>query len=81
MLEDIAILTGAEVISEDKGLKLDATTIDQLGTAAKVKSNKDETTIVEGKGQQDQILGRVEEIREKLLLLSRHMIKKNFKSV
>ncbi len=66
MLEDIAILTGAEVISEDKGLKLDATTIDQLGTAAKVKSNKDETTIVEGKGQQDQILGRVDEIKREI---------------
>lgn len=66
MLEDIAVLTGAEVISEEKGLKLDATTLDQLGSASKVKATKDETTLVEGKGTQDQINGRVEEIKREI---------------
>lgn len=66
ILEDIAILTGAELISEEKGLKLEETTIDQLGTASKVKSTKDETTIVEGKGKQDAISGRVDEIKRQI---------------
>ncbi len=63
MLQDIAILTGAQVISEEVGLKLDTTTLDLLGHARKVVVTKDETTIVEGGGDVDQIQGRVNQIR------------------
>ena len=63
MLQDIAILTGATVISEEVGLKLDATTMDLLGRARKVVVAKEETTIVEGAGDAEQIKGRVNQIR------------------
>jgi len=63
MLEDIAILTGGEVISEDKGAKLEETTVDMLGQARKVVSDKDKTTIIEGKGSQNKIKERVKQIR------------------
>jgi len=66
MLQDIAILTGAQVISEEVGLKLDATTLDLLGRARKVVITKDETTIVEGAGDADMIAGRVEQIRREI---------------
>ena len=66
MLQDIAILTGAQVISEEVGLKLDATTIDLLGRARKVVITKDETTIVEGSGDKEQIQGRVNQIRAEI---------------
>ncbi len=66
MLQDIAILTGAQVISEEVGLKLDATTIDLLGRARKVVITKDETTIVEGAGDSEQIKGRVSQIRAEI---------------
>ncbi len=66
MLQDIAILTGATVISEEVGLKLDATTMDLLGTARKVVIAKEETTIVEGGGDADQIKGRVQQIRSEI---------------
>ena len=66
MLQDIAILTGGQVISEEVGLKLDATTLDLLGRARKVVVTKDETTIVEGSGDQDQIAGRVNQIRAEI---------------
>ncbi len=66
MLEDIAILTGGEVISEDLGLKLENTTLDMLGTASRVVISKEETTIVEGKGSQDQIQGRVNVIKRQI---------------
>ncbi|MEY3908158.1 MAG: hypothetical protein RLZZ90_65 [Actinomycetota bacterium] len=66
MLQDIAILTGAQVISEEVGLKLEATTLDLLGRARKVVITKDETTIVEGAGEVDQIAGRVEQIRREI---------------
>ncbi|NDA80079.1 MAG: chaperonin GroEL [Actinobacteria bacterium] len=66
MLQDIAILTGAQVISEEVGLKLDATTIDLLGRARKVVITKDETTIVEGAGDGEQIKGRVNQIRAEI---------------
>src|SRR5919206_540133 len=59
MLRDIAILTGGEVISEETGRKLDSATLADLGTARRVVSTKDETTIVEGRGEPDQIQGRV----------------------
>ena len=63
MLQDIAILTGGQVISEEVGLKLENTTLEMLGRARKVVITKDETTIVEGAGDPDQIAGRVAQIR------------------
>ena len=63
MLGDIAILTGGQVISEEVGLKLESTDLDMLGTARKVVVTKDETTIVEGGGDEEQIKGRVKQIR------------------
>ncbi|WP_449277119.1 chaperonin GroEL [Leucobacter sp. GX24907] len=66
MLQDIAILTGAQVISEEVGLKLENATIDMLGTARKVIITKDETTIVQGGGESDAIDGRVTQIRREL---------------
>ncbi|MET7652710.1 MULTISPECIES: chaperonin GroEL [unclassified Streptomyces] len=66
MLNDIAILTGGEVISEEVGLKLENTTIDLLGKARKVVITKDETTIVDGAGSSDQVAGRVNQIRAEI---------------
>ncbi len=66
MLQDIAILTGATVISEEVGLKLDQTTVELLGTARKIVIAKEETTIVEGGGDADQIRGRVNQIRSEI---------------
>ncbi len=66
MLEDIATLTGGQVITEDLGLKLENATLDMLGSAAKVKVSKEETTIVEGRGEKSQIDGRVSQIRKQL---------------
>jgi chaperonin GroEL len=66
MLQDIAILTGATVISEEVGLKLESATLDLLGRARKVVVTKDETTIVEGAGDEDQIKGRVAQIRAEI---------------
>src|SRR5690606_15532820 len=66
MLGDIAILTGGQVISEEIGLKLESATLDMLGTARKVVITKDETTIVDGGGEEDQIQGRVGQIRAEI---------------
>lgn len=66
MLQDIAILTGATVISEEVGLKLDQTTLELLGTARKVVIAKEETTIVEGGGDAEKIKGRVNQIRAEI---------------
>jgi chaperonin GroEL len=66
MLQDIAILTGAQVISEEVGLKLDTAGLELLGRARKVTITKDETTIVEGSGDVDQIAGRVSQIRAEI---------------
>jgi chaperonin GroEL len=66
MLQDIAILTGGQVISEEVGLKLENTTLDLLGTARKIVITKDETTIVDGGGDADQIAGRVSQIRAEI---------------
>ena len=66
MLQDIAILTGGQVISEEVGLKLDTATLDLLGRARRVVVTKDETTIVEGAGDADQIAGRVAQIRSEI---------------
>lgn len=63
MLEDIAILTGGKMISEDIGLKLENISLDDLGTAARVIITKDNTTIIEGQGHADEIKGRVAQIR------------------
>jgi len=65
-LQDIAILTGATVISEEVGLKLDGTTIDMLGTARKVVITKDDTTIVEGAGSHADVAARVKQIRQEI---------------
>jgi chaperonin GroEL len=66
MLGDIAILTGAQVISEELGLKLENADVDVLGRARKVVVTKDETTIVDGAGDADQIAGRVNQIRTEI---------------
>jgi len=66
MLQDIAILTGGQVVSEEVGLKLDGVTVDLLGRARKVVVTKDETTIVDGSGDADQIQGRVNQIRAEI---------------
>ncbi len=66
MLQDMAILTGGQVISEEVGLKLDAVTTDLLGQARKVTISKDETTIVEGAGAKDEVEGRIKQIRAEI---------------
>ncbi len=66
MLEDIAILTGGTVISEEKGYKLDQTTMDLLGTAEKISVDKDNTTIVNGAGAEEQIKGRIGQIKQQI---------------
>ena len=66
MLQDMAILTGGQVISEEVGLKLDNTTLDLLGTARKVVITKDETTIVEGGGNEDDVKGRISQIKREV---------------
>jgi chaperonin GroEL len=66
MLQDIAILTGGTVVSEEVGLKLEAATLDLLGRARKVVVTKDETTIVEGAGDDEMIKGRVNQIRSEI---------------
>ena len=66
MLQDIAILTGGQVIAEEVGLSLDAVTLDLLGKARKVVITKDETTIIEGAGEESAIAGRVEQIRREI---------------
>jgi chaperonin GroEL len=66
MLEDIAILTGGTVISEEKGLRLDTATMDMLGKAEKITIDKDNTTIVNGAGQKENIDARVKQIRAQM---------------
>jgi chaperonin GroEL len=63
MLEDIAVLTGGKVISEEVGRKLDSATVQDLGRARRVQSNKDETTIIEGRGSEEAIKARIQQIR------------------
>ena len=67
MLEDIAILTGGTVISEEKGIKLEAATIDMLGTAESITVNKDNTTIVNGAGDKEAIAARVGQIKAQIV--------------
>ena len=66
MLEDIAILTGGTVISEEKGIKLETATIDMLGTAESITVNKDNTTIVNGAGEKEAIAARVGQIKAQI---------------
>lgn len=66
MLEDIAVLTGGVVISEDKGLKLEQTTLEMLGTADKVSVTKDNTTIVNGSGSKESIQERIAQIKNEI---------------
>ncbi|KMS55977.1 molecular chaperone GroEL [Novosphingobium barchaimii LL02] len=66
MLEDIAILTGGNVVSEDLGIKLETVTIDMLGRAKKVTIDKDNTTIIDGVGQKSDIDGRVAQLRQQI---------------
>ena len=66
MLQDIAILTGGQVISEDLGMKLESVTMDMLGTAKKVQITKDETTVVDGAGAKAEIEARVTQIRNQI---------------
>ena len=66
MLQDIAILTGGQVISEEVGLKLENTTVDLLGSAKKIVVTKDETTIIEGAGSDDDIKGRIAQIKTEI---------------
>ena len=66
MLKDIAILTGAQVVSEEIGLKLENVRLDSLGSAVRVRMTKDDTTIVEGKGSAEQIKARIEQIRRQI---------------
>ena len=66
MLEDIAVLTGGQVISEDLGIKLENVTLDMLGTAKRVEITKENTTIVDGAGQKSDIEGRVAQIKSQI---------------
>ena len=66
MLQDMAILTGGQVIAEEVGLKLDGVTIDMLGTARKVTITKDNTTIIEGAGEKSDVEGRVNQIKAEI---------------
>ncbi len=66
MLQDMAILTGGQVISEEVGLKLENATLDLLGTARKVTISKDETTVVEGGGSHEDVSGRIKQIRSEI---------------
>jgi chaperonin GroEL len=66
MLEDIAILTGGQVISEERGMTLENTTMDMLGTAEKIEIDKDNTTVVNGKGSKDAIKSRIQQIKAQI---------------
>jgi chaperonin GroEL len=66
MMQDIAILTGATVITEEMGRKLDSATLDDLGTAGKITSSKENTTIVNGGGSEDDIKGRINQIKAEI---------------
>jgi len=66
MLQDMAVLTGGQVVSEDVGLKLENTTLDLLGTARRVVVTKDETTIIEGAGDEADVAGRIEQIKNEI---------------
>ena len=82
MLQDIAILTGGQVISEEVGLELKDATMDQLGRAKSVKVQKESTVIVDGEGDKDAIAARVSQIRGQIAeTTSASSIKRNYRSV
>ncbi|MCA2960350.1 MAG: chaperonin GroEL [Silvanigrellales bacterium] len=66
MLEDIAVLTGATLISEELGMKLDATGLEHLGVAKRIRIDKDNTTIIDGQGKKDAIQGRIKQLRRQV---------------
>jgi chaperonin GroEL len=66
MLQDMAILTGGQVVTEDVGLKLESVTLDLLGTARRVVVSKDETTIIEGSGDEADVAGRIQQIKNEI---------------
>src|SRR5687767_10179622 len=66
MLRDLAILTGGQVISEEVGRKLDSVTLEDLGRARRVVANKDNTTIIEGRGSESEIAGRIKQIKAQI---------------
>ena len=66
MLEDIAVLTGGNVISEEKGFKLEDAELEILGTAEKIVVDKENTTIVSGKGEKESIQGRITQIKAQI---------------
>ena len=66
MLEDLAVLTGGQVISEDLGIKLETVTLDMLGTAKRVSISKEETTVVDGAGKKKDVTGRVAQIKQQI---------------
>jgi len=66
MLEDIATLTGGQVISEELGLKLENVTLEQLGSASRIVVGKEDTTIIGGRGQKQQIAGRIQQLRREI---------------
>ena len=79
MLEDIAVLTGGTVISEERGFKLENATVSYLGTAKKIVIDKDNTTIVEGAGKTEEIKKRINEIKHRLKKLHQITIKKSYR--
>ena len=79
MLEDIAILTNGTVVSEERGFKLESTTLEMLGTAEKIVIDKDNTTIVNGAGIRNQFQQELIRLKLKLKLQLLIMIRKNFK--
>ena len=79
MLEDIAILTGGTVISEERGFNIENTTIDMLGTAERVTIDKDNTTIVNGAGEKKSINERVNQIKSQIETTTSDYDKENFK--
>ena len=80
MLEDIAILTGGTVISEERGYKLENATLDYLGQAARISIDKDNTTIVDGAGQEGDIQARVNQIRSQIETTTSDYDRENYKS-
>lgn len=81
MLEDIAVLTGGVVISEDKGLKLEQATLDMLGSAEKVTISKENTTIVNGKGAKENINERIGQIKNEIANSTSSYDKENSRNV
>merc|ERR1711941_234915 len=81
MLQDLAILTGGQVISEEVGMSLETTTLEMLGTANKVVISKENTVVVDGAGQAAEVEGRVEQIRAEMAASTSDYDKDNCKSV